>query len=55
MHDNDAPIIPTRNTIWGHVAMGHQGIAKVLARIQERHTCPSIRKRVGQYVGQCLT
>ena len=38
-----------------HDAMGHQGIAKVLARIQERHTWPGIRRSVGQYVGQCLT
>ena len=35
--------------------MGHQGIAKVLARIQERHTWPGIRRSVGQYVSQCLT
>ena len=33
-----------------HDAMGHQGIAKVLARIQERHTWPGNRRRVGQYV-----
>ena len=38
-----------------HEAMGHQGIAKVLARIQERHTWPGIRKTFGQYVNQCLT
>ena len=38
-----------------HDAMGHQGIAKVLARIQERHTWPGIRRSVGQYVSQCLT
>ena len=36
-------------------AMGHQGIAKVLARIQERHTWPGFRKSVGRYVGQCMT
>ena len=38
-----------------HDAMGHQGIAKVLAQIQERHTWPGIRRSVGQYVSQCLT
>ena len=38
-----------------HDAMGHQGITKVVARIQERHTWPAIRRSVGRYVGQCLT
>ena len=38
-----------------HDAMGHQGIAKVLARIQERHTWPGIRRTIGQYVSQCIT
>ena len=38
-----------------HDAMGHQGIAKVVARIQERHTWPGIRRSVGTYVSQCLT
>ena len=38
-----------------HDAMGHQGIAKVLARIQERHTWPGNRKSVGIYVSQCMT
>ena len=38
-----------------HDAMGHQGISKVVARIQERHTCPGIRHSVGEYVSQCLT
>ena len=38
-----------------HDAMGHQGIAKVLARIQERHTWPGIRRSVGRYVSQCMT
>ena len=38
-----------------HDAMGHQGIAKVVSRIQERHTWPVIRRSVGQYVSQCLT
>ena len=39
----------------GHDAMGHQGIGKVVARIQERHTWPGIRCTVGEYVSQCLT
>ena len=38
-----------------HDAMGHQCIAKVLARMQERHTWPGIRRSVGQYLSQCLT
>ena len=38
-----------------HDAMGHQGISKVVARIQERHTLPGIRRSVCRYVGQCLT
>ena len=38
-----------------HDVMGHQRIAKVLARIQERHTWLGIRRSVGQYVSQCLT
>ena len=38
-----------------HDAMGHQGIAKLLPRIQERHTWPGIRKTIGQYANQCLT
>ena len=38
-----------------HDAMGHQGIAKVLARLQERHTWPGNRKSIRQYVSQCKT
>ena len=38
-----------------HDAMGHQGISKVVARIQERHTWPGIRCTVGENVSQCLT
>ena len=38
-----------------HDDMGHQGISKVVARIQERHTWPGIRRTVGEYVSQCLT
>ena len=36
-------------------AMGHQSIAKFLARIQERHNWPDIRQTLGQYVSQCIT
>ena len=35
--------------------MGHQGISKVVARIQERQTWPGIRRTVGDYFSQCLT
>ena len=38
-----------------HDAIGHQGIAKVLARTQERHTWPGICRSVGENVSQCLT
>ena len=37
-----------------HDPMGHQGISKVVARIQERHTWPGIRLIV-QYVSQWRT
>ena len=36
-------------------AIGHQSISKVVARIQERHTWPEIRRTVGEYVSQCHT
>ena len=38
-----------------HDAVGHQGIAKVLARIEDRHTWPGIGRSVGQYFSQNLT
>ena len=38
-----------------HDAMGHQGISKVVAFIQERHTWPGLRRCVAKYVGQSLT
>ena len=38
-----------------HDAMGHQGISKVVACIQERHTWPGVRRTVGEYVSQCYT
>ena len=38
-----------------HYGMGHQSIKKVVARIQERHTRPGLRRTVGQYVSQCPT
>ena len=38
-----------------HDAMGHQGISKVVARIQERHTWTGIGRTVGHRDGQCLT
>ena len=36
-----------------HDKMGHQGIAKVLQRIQERHTWPGIRKDIKNYIKSC--
>ena len=38
-----------------HDAIGHQGMSKVVARIQVRHTWPGIRRTVGLYLSQCLT
>ena len=38
-----------------HDAKAHQGISEVVARIQERHFWPGIRRTVWQYVGECLT
>ena len=37
-----------------HDAMGHQGISKVVGRIQDRHTWPGLRRSVDRYVCQCL-
>ena len=38
-----------------HDAKAHQGISEVVARMQERHFWPGIRRTVWQYVGECLT
>ena len=38
-----------------HDKVGHQGIAKVLQRIQERHTWPGIRKDITEYIKRCYT
>ena len=43
------------NLFFAQDAMGHQGTAKVVSRLQEHHTLPGIRRSVGQYVSQCLT
>ena len=55
MHENGASIYQHESSLKAHDAMGHQDIAKVLARIQQRHTWLGIRKSFGQYVGQYLT
>ena len=34
---------------------GHQGVGKVLARIQERHTWPGIKRDVVNHIKHCLT
>ena len=38
-----------------HDESGHQGVGKVLARIQERHTWPVIRRDVVNHIKRCLT
>ena len=38
-----------------HNAMDHQGISKVISKIEERQTWPAIRRTGEQYVNQCLT
>ena len=37
-----------------HDEPGHQSIGKVLARIQERHTWPGIKRDVAYHIKQCL-
>ena len=36
-----------------HDKSGHQGIAKVLQRIQERHTWPGIKRDIADYIKHC--
>ena len=38
-----------------HDESGHRGVGKVLARIQERHTWPGIKRDVVNHIKQCLT
>ena len=38
-----------------HDESGHQGVGKVLARIQERHIWPGIKRDVVNLIKQCLT
>ena len=38
-----------------HEEMGHQGVGKVLARIQERHTWPGIKRDVVNQIKHCVT
>ena len=38
-----------------HDASGHQGVGKVLAKIQERHTWPGIKRDVVSHIKHCLT
>ena len=38
-----------------HDESGHQGVGKVLARIQERHTWPDIKRDVVNHIKHCLT
>ena len=38
-----------------HDESGHQGVGKVLARIQERHTWPGIKRDVVNHIKHCLT
>ena len=52
MHDSYATALMLFRA---HDAMAHQVTSKVVARIQERHLCPGLRRCVGKYVGHCLT
>ena len=38
-----------------HDESGHQGVGKWLARVQERHTRPGIKRDVVQHIKHCLT
>ena len=38
-----------------HDESGHQGVGKVLARIQEQHTWPGIKRDVVNHIKRCLT
>ena len=38
-----------------HDESGHQGVVKVLARVQERHTWPGIKRDVVNHIKHCLT
>ena len=38
-----------------HDESGHQGVGRVLARIQERHTWPGIKRDVVNHIKHCLT
>ena len=38
-----------------HDESGHQGVGKVLTRIQERHTWPGIKRDVVNHIKHCLT
>ena len=38
-----------------HDESGHQGVGKVLARFQERHTWPGIKRDVVCHIMHCLT
>ena len=38
-----------------HDESGHQGVGEVLARLQERHTWPAIKRDVVNHIKQCLT
>ena len=38
-----------------HDKSGHQGVGKVLARVQERHTWPGIKRDIVNHIKHCLT
>ena len=40
---------------WVHDESGHQGEGKALARTEERHTRPGIKRDVVNYIKHCLT
>ena len=55
VHGHHASIVLTRDLVPCARRHGTPRHFQVVARIQERHTWPGIRRSVGRYVGQCLT
>ena len=56
MHDRHATTLSTRNLVQSPRRVGtSQGVGKVLARIQERHNWPGIKRDVVSHIRHWLT
>ena len=55
MHDSHAATISARNPVQSSRRVGTSGRGEVLARIQERHTWPIIKRDVVNHIKHCLT